>query len=201
MMYDDEFSYPERMRLVEKMLQQTLKKGLHTVIPLIEHKDPAYRFAAVWCIGRGLKIKGEEQTAMACVPNLLALYKREPDIGVKNEIVFALPELGYPQIMSDFIKEARSDPNIAESFKLAVDRYFKYRDGWNIVTGCQERLKSLGYEHKRVLYIFWLGECAQDEVSIELVKQHLSDSKSEVREEAAIAAFNIQERLRQGRQQ
>jgi len=191
--------YHRLIEIMEKLWEQVRSKGLDSVIHHMKSKDPDYRFAAIWCIGRGYQLREDQKKlAMAQVRNLLDIYQHEQHICIKNEIVFALPELGYPKIMYGFIEEVNGDSVLRDLFKEAVDSYFCYVHKWTIVEGCKIRLQQAEFQKKRILYLYWLGECAEDEESLRLVESYTSDNEfnnSRVMREAADASSKIRARM------
>jgi hypothetical protein len=184
-----------RKRIKESVMNDALKNGLHSVTALLDHEDADRRFAAVWCLGRGVYFQGGREIASGQIQHLLELYKREPETSVRNEIIFALPEIGHYQIMYDFIREARSDSKMFEAFKESMGEYFHNIYGLSLVEGCRERLSQPQFNYKRVLYLFWLGECADDEDTLLIVKGYLSDAEPRVQDVARLAAASIQRRI------
>jgi hypothetical protein len=184
---------------MQRLWEQVRSEGLGSVIHYIKSDVPEYRFAAIWCIGRAYDLReNQKKLAIAQVQNLLDLYQHEQDFSVKNEIVYALPELGYSIIMYDFIEEMDINSVKKKLFKEAVDSYFRYVHQCGIIDGCKERLGQAKFKIKRILYIYWLGECAEDEESLQVAEYYTSDPGFKnplVMREAAIASSKIRARM------
>lgn len=185
-----------RRQLSEQLWERVRNEGcLETAASFLTHPNADHRFAAVWCLGRGaLGLKDGLRIASSYVQQLRAMFEIEPDVGVKNEIVFALPMMGYADMAYRFVDLANADPRLSLSFLPAVQAYFRVFSGTDLVAGGKQRLSQPFFDNKRILYIFWLGQTAMDQEAIDVLRVYEADTNERVRTEADAAIRRIEER-------